>query len=194
MRFGYVDIGFGETYWYATIASENEPKSPLAVSELPDRFGQFHEAARDYIGATPTGYVFDDGVFDIAPAKQWSSGRVVLLGDAIHPTTPNMGQGAGMAIESAVVLAAALRRDQGIEESLRLYQQIRKPRTASVTQGSRRIGGVTSWSQGLACGLRDWSMRLTPKKVFERQLSRFAVQDFSGGLVLLPRSSSLDVP
>jgi len=54
--------------------------------------------------------VLQHDIVDRPPVRGWGRGRVVLLGDAAHPTTPNLGQGAAMAIEDAQVLQRALKR------------------------------------------------------------------------------------
>jgi len=69
----------------------------------------------------------------------WHKGRVVLLGDAIHATTPHLAQGAGMAIEDALVLADELTK-AAPEEAFKAYRTRRMPRVSHVAKGSIRIG------------------------------------------------------
>ncbi|MFN0299951.1 MAG: FAD-dependent monooxygenase [Burkholderiales bacterium] len=74
------------------------------------------------------------------PFSPWSKGPVVLLGDACHPTTPHMGQGAGMALEDAVVLARCLQAagDGRLEDAFRLYESTRAERTARIQRESHQ--------------------------------------------------------
>jgi salicylate hydroxylase len=82
--------------------------------------------------------VFKWGIYDRDPLPQWSDGRVVLLGDAAHPTMPTLAQGANMAIEDGYVLARALtRHPDDVETALKAYVAERKPRTDWVTLKSR---------------------------------------------------------
>jgi salicylate hydroxylase len=82
--------------------------------------------------------VFKWGIYDRDPLPQWSAGRVVLLGDAAHPTMPTLAQGANMAIEDGYVLARALaRHPDDVETALKTYVAERKPRTDWVTLKSR---------------------------------------------------------
>ena len=69
----------------------------------------------------------------------WHKGRVVLLGDAVHATTPHLGQGAGMAIEDSVVLAEELARAATPQEAFHAYQERRQERCAYIVRTSRLI-------------------------------------------------------
>ncbi|MDO9505757.1 MAG: 3-hydroxybenzoate 6-monooxygenase [Hydrogenophaga sp.] len=80
---------------------------------------------------------------DREPIGQWSFGRVTLLGDAAHPTTQYMAQGACMAIEDAVTLGEALRaHGNDIEQAFDLYQRSRVARTARIVLSSREMGRI----------------------------------------------------
>lgn len=69
----------------------------------------------------------------------WHRGRVVLLGDAVHTTTPHLGQGAGMAIEDSLVMAEELARHAGLDEALQAYGERRQARCACIVQASLAI-------------------------------------------------------
>jgi salicylate hydroxylase len=80
---------------------------------------------------------------DRDPIGQWTYGRATLLGDAAHPTTQYMAQGACMAIEDAVTLAQALRvSGQDWSRALDLYQKARIGRTARIVLSSREMGRI----------------------------------------------------
>ena len=80
---------------------------------------------------------------DREPIGQWSYGRVTLLGDAAHPTTQYMAQGACMAIEDAVTLGEALRVNHNdFEKAFDLYQRSRVARTARIVLSSREMGRI----------------------------------------------------
>jgi salicylate hydroxylase len=94
--------------------------------------------------------VTKSALYERDPLPQWSRGRVTLLGDACHPMLPFMAQGAGMAIEDAVVLARCLHHADDVPEALRRYAQSRLKRTAEIQIGSR--GNQWMKTQGNA----DW--------------------------------------
>ena len=70
----------------------------------------------------------------------WHSGRVVLMGDAVHATTPHLGQGAGMAIEDAIVLAEELAQAATPEDAFPRYQARRMARCRYIVEASKAIG------------------------------------------------------
>jgi 2-polyprenyl-6-methoxyphenol hydroxylase-like FAD-dependent oxidoreductase len=80
---------------------------------------------------------------------------VVLLGDAAHAMTPNIGQGAGMAMEDAAALAEELAGNGKIEDALGNYARRRKPRVESVMRISREVGHDGQRSSRLGCWLRN---------------------------------------
>ena len=80
---------------------------------------------------------------DKEPIETWTFGRVTLLGDAAHPTTQYMAQGACMALEDAVTLGEALRANQNdIPKALQLYQACRTTRTARIVLSGREMGRI----------------------------------------------------
>lgn len=81
---------------------------------------------------------FKWGIFDRDPLPVWTHGRIALLGDAAHPTMPNLAQGANMAIEDGFVLARHLTSGAAPEDALRGYNEERLPRTTSITLQSRQ--------------------------------------------------------
>lgn len=99
-----------------------------AVAALTGWHPQLHEILRS------VEETFIWALFDRAPLPQWSSGRVTLLGDACHPMLPFMAQGAAQALEDGVALTSCLTRANAgtIQDSLRLYETVRKPRASRV--------------------------------------------------------------
>ena len=80
---------------------------------------------------------------DREPVKNWSKGKMTLLGDAAHPTLQYLAAGAGMAIEDAVVLADLLEKnDCTIDETFKLYQEARYLRTGQVQAMARLYGQI----------------------------------------------------
>ena len=95
---------------------------------------------------------------------------MTLLGDAAHPMTPNLGQGACQAVEDAVVLTRCLHEGGAIADALRRYERLRSGRAAMVVRRSRRVGRVGQLENPLLCRLRDRALTMIPPKVQLRQL------------------------
>lgn len=72
--------------------------------------------------------------------RDWFAGRIVLVGDAVHATTPHLASGAGMAVESGIVLAEELARTADVREALRAYQERRYDRCRDVIETSVAVG------------------------------------------------------
>lgn len=72
--------------------------------------------------------------------RPWSNGRIVLLGDAVHATTPHLASGAGMAVESGIVLADELEKASSVEEGLSAYEERRYERCRDVVETSIAVG------------------------------------------------------
>ena len=125
------------------------------VTELRAAYADFHEDVRNVLNACPDCHKW--AILEREPLPRWSDGNVVLLGDAAHPMTPYMAQGAATSIEDAAVLARCLADVEGddIAGALRRYEAHRKPRTSVVQAISSantwmrdERGGDTSWLYG----------------------------------------------
>jgi salicylate hydroxylase/6-hydroxynicotinate 3-monooxygenase len=115
------------------------------VKVLREAFEAFHPEARAVINAAPE--VHKRPLVDRDPLERWVDGKVALLGDACHPMTPYMAQGAAMAIEDAAILSrclAGVDRD-GVEAALRRYEATRKARTSKMQFTSRQ----NIWGKGV---------------------------------------------
>ena len=84
---------------------------------------------RHLIEITPPEKIFESPICDRLPISGWSQGRVTLVGDAAHPMSPSMGQGANSTFEDAWVLAQCISLFSTIEEALIEYEKKRSERT-----------------------------------------------------------------
>lgn len=127
-----------DTFVFATTGQdswhEESWTSEGDVNELRSFYKDFHPDARMLLDACDK--VLKSALYEREPLPQWSAGRVTLLGDACHPMLPFMAQGAGMAIEDAVVLGRCLTGEKP-EAELKRYEDARRERTAKIQIGSR---------------------------------------------------------
>jgi 2-polyprenyl-6-methoxyphenol hydroxylase-like FAD-dependent oxidoreductase len=94
----------------------------------------------------------------------------VLLGDAAHAMTPNLGQGGAQAIEDGFVLAACLADHATPEAAFAAYQEHRRPRVKRIAKLAWRIGRMAHYRSGVARGLRNLAMRALPGAIARRQV------------------------
>ena len=149
-------------------------------AEVLEWFREWHAPIPEVIKATESSAILRNDIVDRKPVKRWGQDRVTLLGDAAHPTTPNLGQGACQAMEDAVVLASCLRTASDVPAALRSYEAMRMARTANITNQSWRIGKICQWENPLACWLRN-------------KLSQTALAQRSG-LQMIEKMFSHEVP
>ena len=163
-EFGVMPIADGRTYWYAAANADEAQRNLDELRELRRRFGTWHEPIPALLAATRPQDVLRHDVAELAaPLPSFHRGRVVLLGDAAHPMTPNLGQGACQALEDAAVisrLAAGIGPD-AVTGMLARYTAARVPRTTDVVRWSRRAATMTTWASPPAVALRNTVAWLT---------------------------------
>lgn len=144
-RFAVLPLSGDRLYCYATATVPAGRTSANEPAELTRLFGDWHEPIPQIVAALDQDQVLHNDVEELAtPLPSFDRGRVALLGDAAHAMTPDLGQGGGMAIEDAVVLAQLLGEDRPVVPALREYTEIRLPRTTAVARKSRRAGRMYS--------------------------------------------------
>jgi salicylate hydroxylase len=111
---------------------------PATIDECVRLHNDFHQDALDLINAVAPGTLFKWGLRDREPLRQYTKGRVTMLGDAAHPMTPFLGQGACLAIEDAMVLGRAFAAAGTFEEAFGIYENTRKERANGVQLASRQ--------------------------------------------------------
>ena len=163
-RFGIAPVGDGRTYWYATenVAAEWNVPPAERKGRLLSRFHEWHAPIADLIAATTDEAILLNDISEQEALKTWGRGCVTLLGDAAHLMTPNLGQGAAMALEDAWVLAGCLETAPRIAEAVQRYERLRKPRASSIGWQSRQVGRLIQLQNPALTALRDAGLRLLP--------------------------------
>ena len=130
------------------------------LDELRASFAGFHPEVQAVLNAATE--VHKWALFEREPLPSWGRGRVVLLGDACHPMTPYMAQGAASALEDAMVLSRCMQGidNDGIATALKRYEATRKPRTSRIQMQSSKntwLKGETdpAWVYGYDAGSAD---------------------------------------
>jgi 2-polyprenyl-6-methoxyphenol hydroxylase-like FAD-dependent oxidoreductase len=161
-RFGIGPVGLKRTGWWA---SANTADTDDDLSQL---FEGWYRPVLELIESTPASSILKTGAFDRPANRNWGHGRMTLLGDAIHPTTPNLGQGGCLAMEDAMVLARCFEKYGAVVEALRKYERRRYGRTTAVSKYSRYYGSVGQWENVWARALKRTALALVPETVARR--------------------------
>jgi 2-polyprenyl-6-methoxyphenol hydroxylase-like FAD-dependent oxidoreductase len=163
LRFGFLPVSDCAVYWFATMTSGAADKMRKGAKEmLRHRFSGFPEPIPSVIEATDEEALIGSELADLKPIRSWVSGRAVLIGDAAHAATPNLGQGACMALEDAVVLGQCLHAEHDVSQGLKKYESLRRRRAAMVVRRSRWFGMLSQVEHPALYYLRNRLVRWTP--------------------------------
>jgi 2-polyprenyl-6-methoxyphenol hydroxylase-like FAD-dependent oxidoreductase len=172
-RFGIVPLGRRRVYWFAVM---NAPPGGSDAGSTRDtlraRFAGWHAPIDELLAATHPEAIIRTDIFDRPPVNRWIDGRAVLLGDAAHPMTPNVGMGGGQAIEDAVVLAEAIAGEVTIEAALARYEAKRMARANGFVRRSYRVGQVAHLRARPLRWLRDRALQRIPLGLIARAMAR----------------------
>ncbi|GAA4023662.1 FAD-dependent monooxygenase [Hymenobacter glaciei] len=174
-RFGYVPLANGQVYWFACLNSP-EPNNPrfrdFRVADLQRQFAAMPQPVPELLALTTDAQLLWNDILDLKPLRNFAFGRVLLLGDAAHATTPNMGQGAGQAIEDALALARSLHlHPTNINAAFQAFEARRRPRTTRIVEQSWLMGRIGQLENPLLTSVRDAVLRQTPASVSARQMA-----------------------
>ncbi len=163
-RFGFVPGPDGDVFWWAatTVAEGRRPPPGRLKDALLSLFRGWFAPIEKVIERTREESILHNDIYDRLPGRRCVSGRVALVGDAAHPVTPDLGQGACLAIEDAVVLALSLQGSPDPRAGLLAYQARRYRRTRFLTAQSRAMGRLGQVRNPVLCRLRNALVPLVP--------------------------------
>jgi 2-polyprenyl-6-methoxyphenol hydroxylase-like FAD-dependent oxidoreductase len=166
-QFGAVPCDPGRLYWFMT---KNAPRGTTqSKAEVVALCRDWASPVPEVVAGTPEHAILQNDIIDRPPLQWWGRGTVTLLGDAAHPTTPNLGQGACQALEDAVVLADCLSETRPIEAALRKYEKMRLSRTAEVVRNSWKTGKVMQLDSPVLEQLRNWFLGTSVSRRLEQR-------------------------
>lgn len=172
IRFGFAGISDKEVYWFAVAKAPRGQKDQAGEvkEKLLQMYGGFASTIKEIIAATPEEKIIRNDIIDLKRLPSWHQGRVCLIGDAAHATTPNMGQGGGQGVEDAYYLSNILARSAHYEEAFKRFEKDRRKKVDFVVNTSWRIGQLAHWPLGQQ--LFKLMMRWTPEAAMRRSLEK----------------------
>ncbi len=179
-RFGATPLVDNRIYWYACV--NGKPNNTLfkntTAADLKRRFQDYHAPIPTILEATRDQDLIWSDILDIKPLDNLAYHNILIIGDAGHATTPNMGQGACQAIEDVAVLLDELQQDKSTINAFQAFEKRRLARTRYITETSRQIGQVAQWENPLLITLRNTLAKALPNRIKQRNLSKLLSKDF----------------
>jgi 2-polyprenyl-6-methoxyphenol hydroxylase-like FAD-dependent oxidoreductase len=173
-RVGITTLKGDRIYWWATNNSPANVRHDNIAATVRVLYRDWADPVPELLASTPEHAFLHNDIVDRPPNPRWSKGRVVLIGDAAHPTTPNLGQGGCMAIEDGVELVVKLDNSNSIERAFEEFAKSRYPRTTAITRQSKKLGSLGQWHSKVACWLRDRAAALAMPTMGAAELAKFA--------------------
>jgi 2-polyprenyl-6-methoxyphenol hydroxylase-like FAD-dependent oxidoreductase len=173
-RVGFSKINGSDYYWYMTFdAPAGETSSTEEMRSHAESLFRLHFPQwMGLLQQTHPDEILRTDLSDLKPLPRWSSGRVGLIGDAAHATTPNLGQGGAMAVEDALALADSFGK-AGIDgTAFEQFEHLRRRKVDWTVATSWSIGRMCHLGNPLARGFRNAALKHTPKRVIEKQIQR----------------------
>lgn len=179
LRVGYSKINDKQVYVYVTnhektggIDNVREIKAKLL-----ELCFEFPEIVSELIQSVESEKIIRNDLFDFKPIKNWTDGRIALIGDAAHATTPNLGQGACQAIEDAWVIAEELSSNNDVISCLKKFELKRIKKATYITNTSYQFAQITNTS-GVLKTMIVTALRWTPNAVNQKQLDKIYSLNF----------------
>ncbi|MND39551.1 FAD-dependent urate hydroxylase [compost metagenome] len=179
-RFGMTPLVGNRVYWYACINSiqQNPTLKNWTTAELLNNFKEYHDPIPTILSETKDTELIWNDIIDIAPLQHLAFDNILLLGDAGHATTPNLGQGACQAIEDVAVLLDELKTAASIQHAFSRFETRRLDRVNYISNTSWQIGKIAQWENPLLIGMRNFFMKIMPNELKQQQLNKLLSVDF----------------
>jgi 2-polyprenyl-6-methoxyphenol hydroxylase-like FAD-dependent oxidoreductase len=181
IRFGYSAVAEDIVYWFAPVNSSrrrrDDPAS--AIEKLKSKLRDFPPPVVDIVSATPAPAVIQIDIQDIAPVNPLGRGRVVLIGDAAHAMTPNLGQGGAQAVEDAYTFAECIGQYAEPSLAIREYQKRRWRKVSRIVRTSRWYGRISHVENPVLRRVRDAVIQSIPPAVNDSALRAMYEVDFA---------------
>ncbi|MGH3676128.1 MAG: FAD-dependent oxidoreductase [Mycobacterium sp.] len=175
IEFGHVPLGPDRTYWFAT---ERAPEGRVApegeLTYLQKKFASWADPIPALLAATKPEIVLHNDLYDRDQARHWSSGPMVLVGDAAHAMRPHLGQGGCQGLEDAAILAAFIDQTDDLAAAFARFAKFRRPRVRALVRESALIGKILNLRPGFLSAALSRASVLMPEAMVTRHLASVA--------------------
>lgn len=173
-RFGIVPINENKLYWYATINScyFDVKINHYSLKNLQEHFDSYHKLVGQTLEKSSDEKLIKNHICDIKPLSRFAFDKVLLIGDAAHATTPNLGQGACQAIEDVMFLHQEIASGKSIPSAFKSFENRRIEKTKFIIETSRKLGAIGQIENKFLIALRNMIFKLTPEFVTEYQFKK----------------------
>ncbi|RPD99145.1 hypothetical protein EGM88_03910 [Aureibaculum marinum] len=172
-RVGIVPIKDGVYGWWATcneaFLQDDSPEG--TKPKLKRLFGDWHYPIPELIENTED--ILKNSLSDRIPHKGWTKGNITLIGDAAHPTTPNLGQGGCMAIEGAYLLAKCINKYGLSSKAYNIYEKYHFPRSKEIVNESLKLGKLGQISNPVLIALRNFFFKIMPSSIAMKMIDKY---------------------
>lgn len=173
----------GLAYWAADTPRRVPAESPGSIDShnravLEATFGTWHHPIPQLIDSTPPESLIVTALVDRPPPHRMARGPVVLVGDAAHAMTPDLGQGACQALEDAAALLDAASGGSDLTTAFAAFERRRLPRVRRMVRESHAVGRVATANHPVAVKARDLSLRLAPAALGRARLAAYGAREF----------------
>jgi 2-polyprenyl-6-methoxyphenol hydroxylase-like FAD-dependent oxidoreductase len=180
---GHVPMGQELTYWFATERLPEGHRPPGGeLAYLRHTLAGWADPVPAILAATAPAQVLRNDLYDRTPARQWSRGPVLVVGDAAHPMRPHLGQGGCQALEDAAILGAFVDRCGSLATAFAEFAEFRRPRITGLVRESALIGRIVNLRPALLGAAATRATRLMPEALLTWHLGAVA----AGSAFVLP--------
>ncbi|MFS0780340.1 FAD-dependent monooxygenase [Bacillus sp. 1P06AnD] len=173
-RVGLVPLPNNQMYWYALKNCREQDKEieSWTKMDIVYNFIDYHEPIPVLLDKMNEKEMFFKYIYNLPPIPKFAFGRILLVGDAAHATTPNMWQGAGQALEDALILAVSISPSDSLQNGFLSYEKQRLERIRKVDHDSNLYGKVAQLEMPILCSLRNIVLELAPHSIHTKKLKQ----------------------